>query len=149
MTLRHLVLIVALVLAWGVRAEATSCTVSTTAVNFGSYNVFDPTPTDSTGTIVYRCNSSVDTIWITISRGGASFLPRRMTKGSDQLTYNLYMNASRTIVWGDFSGGTLAYYDNNAPNNKNVELTVYGRVTAQQDVSAGSYRDTVTVTVNY
>jgi spore coat protein U-like protein len=41
------------------------------------------------------------------------------------------------------------YSISNPPNNTNVNLTVYGRVTAGQDVSAGSFSDTVTAVINF
>ncbi|MBK5297737.1 MAG: spore coat protein U domain-containing protein [Vicinamibacteria bacterium] len=52
-------------------------------------------------------------------------------------------------MWGDGTGGTTTYFENNPPNNKDVVLTVYGRITAGQDVGVGSYTDTVVVTLEY
>ncbi|HBA40317.1 MAG TPA: hypothetical protein DCZ05_11400 [Deltaproteobacteria bacterium] len=34
-------------------------------------------------------------------------------------------------------------------SNKNVTLTIYGRIPASQDVSAGSYTNAVTATINF
>ena len=72
-----------------------------------------------------------------------------MTKGGEALGYNLYMDASRTTIWGDGTSGTSAYSRNNPPNGTNVSLPVYGRVGAAQDVSAGTYSDTVLATINF
>jgi spore coat protein U-like protein len=72
-----------------------------------------------------------------------------MKKGAESLTYNLYRDAAFATVWGDGSGTTGTYQIGNPPNNLNVNLTVYGRVPALQDVSAGSYSDTVIATVNF
>jgi spore coat protein U-like protein len=69
--------------------------------------------------------------------------------GVEALTYNLYLDAARTIVWGDGSGGSQMYLSNNPPKSADVQLTVYGKIDSFQDVSAGSYADTVTVTVNF
>jgi spore coat protein U-like protein len=128
---------------------APSCTISTTSVNFGSYNVFTGSATDSTGTITLDCNGGAHDIIVTLSKGAsASFNPRTMLKGSEALSYNLYRDAARTSIWGDGSGGTATYTNPNPPNAP-FNLTVYGRVPAGQDVSAGVYSDTVSAVVNF
>jgi spore coat protein U-like protein len=130
-------------------AEAAQCTVTTTSVNFGSYNVFDTAPTDSTGSVTLNCNGGAKNVVVEISRGGApSASLRFMNRGGEVLFYNLYQNAARTIIWGDGAGAS-PYYLGNPANNQDVRLTIYGRVPAGQDVSAGTYTDTVTVTVQH
>ena len=71
-----------------------------------------------------------------------------MTSGSDFLNYALYKDAARTQVWGTgmAGGSTLAY---NAASKASTNLTVYGTVPANQDVTVGSYSDTVVATINY
>jgi spore coat protein U-like protein len=141
---------VAIVLWAASDAAAAGCSVSTTSVNFGMYDVFDTAPNDSTGTITLKCNGGAKDVTVEISRGGASsFALRRMVNGASQLRYNLYLNAARTAVWGDGTGGTQSYDVGNPPNNKDVSLTIFARIPAEQDVSSGSYSDSVTVTVNY
>ena len=132
------------------RLEAAKCSVSTTSLVFGSYNVFSPAPVDSTGTISYECNGGAKTVLITMTRGqSVTFLPRQLGKATESLTYNLFLDAARTTVWGDFSAGTSARSDVEPPNNHEVAVTIYGRIPAGQDISAGSYSDTVTVVVNF
>ena len=154
MTWKHL--LSAIVVAVGVlsasdaSAQAASCTISATSVNFGSYNVFNGTALDSTATITFNCNATAANITVTLSKGQSStYNPRTMTKGAEVLNYNLYRNAARTTIWGDGSAGTGRYSSANPPNNTNVNLTVYGRIPAGQDVSAGSYGDTVAATINF
>jgi spore coat protein U-like protein len=133
--------------AW---AQSPSCTISVTSVAFGSYNVFTTSADDSTGTITYRCNSTAANISIALSDGSSStFSPRTLRMGSEVLQYNLYRNAARTTIWGDGTGGTSVYSQANPPNNSNVNLTIYGRIPAQQDVSAGNYSDTVSAVINF
>jgi spore coat protein U-like protein len=132
--------------AW---AQSPSCTISVTSVAFGSYNVFTTTADDSTGTITYSCNSTARNISISLSDGSSStFSPRTMRKGSEVLQYNLYRNAARTNIWGDGTGGTSVYTRANPPNG-NVSLTIYGRIPALQDVSAGNYSDRVSAVINF
>jgi spore coat protein U-like protein len=131
-------------------AQSPSCTISVTSVNFGNYNVFSGTALDSTGTITYRCNATAANISIALSKGASStYSPRVMRKGAESLQYNLYRNAARTNVWGDGTGGTAVYTRPNPPNNRDVNLTIYGRVPAGQDVSAGSFTDTIAATINF
>jgi spore coat protein U-like protein len=131
-------------------AQAPSCTISATSVNFGNYNVFSGTNLDSTGTITYQCNATAANITVSLSKGlSSTYNPRQMAKGAERLSYNLYRNAARTNIWGDGTSGTAIYSRANPPNNSNVNLTVYGRVPAGQDVSAGSFSDTVTAVINF
>jgi spore coat protein U-like protein len=123
---------------------------------FGNYNVFTTSALDSTGTVRYDCNPAAVNISIALSRGASSnFAPRRLTNGTESLNYNLYLDASRTQVWGDGTLGTavlsVANPANTNPGNTSraVDATVYGRIPALQDVSAGAYTDTVVVTVNF
>ena len=120
------------------RAEA-ACTVSTTSMPFGVYNVFSTTHTDSIATITYSCDKNNEDIVITLnSAGGGTTFNRRMLRGTERLFYNLFTDALRMTVWGDGTAGTQTYSHNNL--NKNVVYTVrvYGRIPALQDVSAGS-----------
>ena len=149
-------LIALAILAGALRADdafaqqVASCTISANSVSFGTYNVFDGTALDSTGTITYSCNNAASNITISLSKGASSTYSNRvMTKGSEQLGYNLYLNAARTTIWGDGTSGTSVYTRANPPNNSNVNVTVYGRVVAGQDVSAGSFADTISATINF
>jgi spore coat protein U-like protein len=66
---------------------------------------------------------------------------------SNYLNYEIYSDSSRTTVWGN-SGGSLVALGA-APSKTARNVTAYGRVTANQDVPAGSYSDTVTATVTF
>jgi spore coat protein U-like protein len=132
------------------RGGGNSCTISATPLMFGAYNVFDVSPTVSTGAVLFRCGPAVGAISIGLGPGQAgSYAARTLVDGVEALTYNLYLDAARTIVWGDGSGGSQMYLSNNPPKSADVQLTVYGKIDSFQDVSAGSYADTVTVTVNF
>jgi len=128
-----------------------ACTISATGVNFGNYDVFTAAADDSTGTITLRCGNADNHVTVTLSRGSSgTFSPRRMAKaGGEQLAYNVYTDATRTTIWGDGTGGTSIYSQANPPNNQDVVVTVYGRIPASQDVSVGSYTDTLVATINF
>jgi spore coat protein U-like protein len=145
-----LVVLVGILHASEASAQSPSCTISATSVNFGNYNEFNGTNLDSTGRITYRCNATAANITIGLTKGlSSTFNPRLMSKGAEVLGYNLYRNAARTNIWGDGTSGTAVYTRANPPNNSNVNVTVYGRVPAGQDVSAGTFSDTVTAVINF
>jgi spore coat protein U-like protein len=147
---RFAVIVAFALLAAARSAEAAQCTISTTPVVFGTYNVFNTAPSDSTGTVVYRCNGGGKNIWITVSRGASpSYFLRAMLNGVDFLGYNLFRDPSRTSIWGDGSSGTGAYFEANPPNNHDTVVTVYGRIPAGQDVRAGAYSDSVSIEINF
>ena len=152
MNTNRLLIMLALVIGtlYASDAHAQACTISATSVNFGTYNVFNGSDVASTGTVTYRCNGSAHNITVALTQGAsATFNPRQMQKGAEALTYNLFRDASHSTIWGDGTSGTSVYQLANPPNNTNVNLTVYGSVSAGQDVSAGTFSDTVTAVVNF
>lgn len=132
-------------------ARAATCNVNTTAVSFGSYDVFSITPTDSTGTITILCDASINVLTdIGQSPNSGGFNPRKMkhTSLADLLSYNLFTDTARTVIWGNGTGGTSAVTQK-ATKNKSLNLTVYGRMPQGQDISGGLYGETLTVTITY
>ena len=136
----------------GVSATVTSnCTISTTALAFGSYDPVVANASsnlDGTGTVIVACTKGA-TATIGLGLGGnASGSVRRMGDGvANYLTYELYQDSGRTNVWNDSGIGLLS--PSAAPSKAPRNFTVYGRVTGNQDVPAGNYNDTVVATVNF
>jgi len=58
----------------------------------------------------------------------------------------LYSNSGRTTIWGS---GAAAVTPSAPSSYAPVVYTVYGRVAAGANVTAGSYSDTVVATVNF
>ena len=85
-----------------------------------------------------------------LNKGGSStFNPRRMTKGSEPVNYNLYLDASKSTIWGDGTGNTSFYSNPRTPVNQNVTVTIFGSIPARQNASVGSYTDSISVTINF
>ena len=129
------------------------CSVSTTPVTFGSYDVFSSSPLDNTSTITVDCDESPPpTVLVTIgqSTNSGGFDPRAMkaAAGSEQILYNLYTDSTRTTIWGDGSRST-ATISRKVTKNKLEVFTAYGRISPLQDVSVGNYNETLTVTINW
>jgi spore coat protein U-like protein len=136
----------------GARAHAMGCTIlDVSSVRFGAYDVFDAAPLDSTGLVAFRCSSVAtgDVVSIQLNRGGSStFFPRAMTRRGMRFEYNLFLDAARTIVWGDGTSGTASYTVHPAEGQP-ISVPIYGRITPRQNVEAGAYNDVVVLTVNY
>jgi len=134
------------------KAEA-ACTVTATAVAFGSYDVYAAGPTDSTGTIIYRCSASDHDIRIAISAGtSGTFANRTLKTGSENLLYNLFYGGF-TQVWGDGTSSTITVPGSimftGSQTSRSTNHSIYGRAPAQQSVRSGSYNDTIVVTITF
>lgn len=133
-----------------------TCTVSATGVTFSNY---DPSSLlDGTGNITVICTGLISVsvnYTISLSTGSSgSYSARQMTSGGYVLQYNLYTAPSRSDVdqiWGDGSGVSSVVSDGYSLALLIVtrNYPVYGRIPAGQNVAAGLYGDTITVTVVY
>jgi spore coat protein U-like protein len=135
-----------------------NCTISTTALDFG---VYDPVATNAlvasvktgTGGIVVSCTKG----WpskVTLGEGAnkdsassASAPVRNMTNGTDLLAYSLYQdNTSTPTVWGNTDATGVAFLGNGSSTST---LAVYGKIPGAQNVSQGTYTDTVVATLTF
>ncbi|RLJ63717.1 Csu type fimbrial protein [Sulfurisoma sediminicola] len=146
----------ALTLLPGLASAASSCTMAISPVAFGGYDVFSATARDSSGTILVTCaraGGPNPTVTIAIGPGmyGGSTSTRKMKQGSgsDLLSYNLFQDAARTVLWGQIVGTDAFRQGLSVPNNGSAQLsvTVYGRIPAGQNVNVGTYSDSVVVSV--
>ena len=129
---------------------AAACSVSVTGVAFGSYDTLLATPTDSAGSLMAVCHPSDQSIEISISGGSSgSPLARTLRNGAAVLNYNLYADAARTTVWGDGTSGTSVTLNNGivSSGQRTYSQPIYGRIPALQAVGAGTYNDSLVVTV--
>lgn len=150
-TLKTLAVIVFFIVLCKAGAVSALCNISTTPVSFGSYDVFTAVPLDATGTITVDCNETPPptvTISIGQSTNSGGFDPRAMklATGSELILYNLYIDSNRSNIWGDGSGNTMTV-QGRVKKNRPFINTVYSRVPPLQDVKAGPYNETLTVTI--
>lgn len=144
------------------RAMAASCSLNTgTPVAFGTYDPGSATPLDGQGAVVVECNGNGNNAWIAISLNAGlwgTFADRRMANGADRLSYNLYTDVNRTILFnngttvscraGDTSNPPCIGED---PQGGRLRATrpIFGRIPPGQNVGAGIYNDTVTITITF
>lgn len=127
---------------------STCTTVTATALAFGNYDPLAGSNLDGTSTIDVTCSSGTS-FSISLNAGGSGDINSRVMSdgGSGELSYGLYTDASRSTVWGDGSTGSQV---TGTGTGSAVQETVYGRIpSGQNDKPAGSYNDTITVSVDY
>jgi spore coat protein U-like protein len=134
--------------------SACSCTVTTTGVSFGTYNPLSQVDNGSAGTIRVVCTlilSLAGSFTIDLSTGASgSYSQRTLKKGASTLAYNLFSDSAYSRIWGNGTGGSTQVSQSfSGLFVVDRTLTVYGRIPAGQNVSAGAYADTVIVTVTY
>ena len=126
--------------------QSHACAINIIGVNFGSYDVFNNTASDSTGNIDVKCPNGV-VYTIGLSAGNGTYEQRVMTSGANALNYNLYIAANRAVVWGvaNSDGATVS----DSGTDMSVNHVVYGRIPPRQNVRAGSYSDTVNLIITF
>ena len=125
--------------AWG------ACTVSATGVGFGTFNPFAGGNIDSTGNVAATCSPGAP-YTIALSPGdGGNQMTRTMKSGAKQLSYNLFTDATRSIVWGDGTGASQTVSGSGTAGSH----TIYGRIAVTSTTSVGSYADAIIVTVTF
>lgn len=129
-----------------VRVAAQTCTLSTTNVNFGNYTGSTVSPAGSPLNVT--CPKG-DTYSILLSAGqgsGASPTNRKMTSGSNTLSYGLFQNAAHTTNWGNT---TSTGYVQSTGTGSAQTFDVYPQLTSGQQVPPGTYTDTISVSTTY
>lgn len=132
---------------------ALNCTFqSAPSLNFLSYDpngVNNTVPLDQATTLQISCTKGATaTIGINTgtNAGQASIGTRALANGTRRLGYDLYQNATRTLLWTNSGAGLYTFVStSSAP----ASLTLYGRIFAGQNVPTGIYTDTLTITINY
>jgi len=133
--------------AFGVtQAASPSCSVTAGTLGFGTYNAANPTLASAAVAV----NCSTGAAWqVSLGPGqNAAAGTRRMTgPAGAALAYTLHRDPARTLPWGD--GTALGTRVTGTGTGSAQSLTVYGRIPAAQTSAAGSYSDSVVVTVEY
>jgi len=121
------------------------CDVTADPMNFGAQGVLSAN-IDAAADIHVTCTLGTSyTISLGNGENGASQTTRKMAKGSSMISYGLYSDPSRSVVLGSEVGSTLPGTGTGFADT----VTVYGRVPPQLTPEAGSYQDTVVVSVTY
>ncbi|MDH3945493.1 MAG: spore coat U domain-containing protein [Chromatiales bacterium] len=129
-------------------ASAQNCTITAVPLNFGSYLPNDLAPLDNAGAVDIDCKGRGGIFLVTIAAGNSNdYLQRLMLSATDALAYNVYLDAARTQIWGNWSSGTSALRRFRRNGRYRESIPVYGRIFAGQDVDPGIYSDSLLVTI--
>ena len=128
---------------------APTCRVSAASLDFGSLaGTAIASGVDGTTSITATCSAS--TPYSIALDGGltaaTSPTQRKMAMGANRLTYGLYRDSPRNLPWGATSGTNTS---GGVGSGVGQSVSVYGRVPNQTIPPAGTYSDTVVVTVEY
>lgn len=123
------------------------CTVTATTLNFGTVGLLTAA-INGTSTLGVQCsNGTPYNVGLDAGQnGGGNINARKMLLGANSIGYQLYQNSARSTVWGNTIGSNTV---SGTGNGNTQSLTVYGQVPAQTTPPAGTYNDTITVTVTY
>lgn len=134
-----------------------SCLLGTTsALAFPNYDPTSATATNGSTSISVTCTTG-DAYVIALNYGanGGTAANRIMKSGTNTLNYNLYTDSGYANVWKDSTVCIAGYSGSNCDTGTGAgpatanSYTVYGQIAAQQNVPAGSYSDTITITVTF
>jgi spore coat protein U-like protein len=132
-------------------AVPASCTVSATTLDFGTAGLLVANR-DANATLSIVCTRNA-AYKLALGPGqndaGAGVNARKMKSGAATIAYQLYQDAGRSVVWGDTLSGAGANVKSDSGNGVTQNHTVFGRVPPQTTPAAGTYTDTVVVTVEY
>ena len=135
-----------------VRAEVTpECQATATTLDFGTYQPIGTHATapldNQTALNVYCTRKAVATIAMSAGTYALGAQRRMRSALGDFLVYDLFSNSGMSVVWDGTNTVGVSSTSKFTPLGGGVPL--YGRVPAGQDVSAGTYQDTVQAVVNY
>jgi spore coat protein U-like protein len=124
----------------------TTCSIIANNLNFGTYSGLE---LDNTTTLQATCSATAP-YDVGLNAGtftGATVTTRKMSGiDVDGLAYSLFQDSGRTVNWGNTVGtDTVKGTGSGAAQT----LTVFGRIPAGQFISAGTYSDTITVTLTF
>jgi spore coat protein U-like protein len=125
-----------------------SCGVTALPLAFGTYSPTQSTNTTAQTTVVVTCtNGTPYNVGLNAGIGtGATVASHKLTSGSNLLNYTLYQDSGYSTVWGNTIGTNTV---SGTGSGLTQTINVYGSITALQAVPAGSYADTVTVSLTY
>jgi spore coat protein U-like protein len=123
-----------------------NCLVTAANINFGSQGLLTSN-IDQGGNVSVTCTAGT-TYNVGLDGGNQNAGPtgRAMAFGANKVAYGLYRDGARSQVWGTTIGtNTVGGTGTGSAQN----LPVYARVPPQVTPPAGTYNDTIVVTVTY
>ncbi len=124
------------------------CTVTASPLNFGNSVGLLTSAVNATTALGVQCSNGTP-YNVGLDGGqnsGGNINARKMALGASSIAYQLYQDSARSAVWGNTIGTNTV---TGTGTGITQSLTVYGQVPPQPTPPAGTYNDTITVTVTY
>ncbi|MGH6819738.1 MAG: Csu type fimbrial protein, partial [Methylocella sp.] len=119
---------------------------SASNMDFGTDGVLDAN-IDVTSSMSVQCtNGQTYTISLDDGIGSGTTTTRTMELGAEFVNYTMWKDGARTQNWGDTGGEIASGFTGNGALQPH---TIFGRVPVQTTPTAGTYTDTVTITMTY
>jgi spore coat protein U-like protein len=121
-----------------------SCTVQSASLAFPLFSGLNPVNQNSN--IIVTCTQNTPYfVGLGPGAGSTSVTSRKMTSGVNKVSYGLYKDAAFNNNWGNTGTDRVQGIGNTSPQS----IPVYGFIPGPQSSPAGSYTDTVLITVTY
>lgn len=135
--IRRLILGAFLLLSATAAQASLTCNPTSSGISFG---VFAGSQITAVGSIALNCvGGSGSSYTLGLSTGSSgTYSARKVKSGAISLSYNLYLNAAFSQVWGDGSGGTSV-----SSGSPVVSVSVFAKLPAQTKPAPGTYTDTI------
>src|SRR5687768_14781369 len=119
-------------------AQTTTCTGANASLSLGAYDSYQPGALDASGVFTVTCtrNGGPPNVVVTVgvgpsfNSGTIATRQLKLASGTDILTYNLYRDAGRALVWGDTIGTNTMTQSATIANNTSIALTftIFSRI---------------------
>jgi spore coat protein U-like protein len=126
-----------------VSADVTAaCTITATPMAFGAYS--QTANVDTTSEVTVQCTGTSGALGFTVGDGNNFLVSRRMTVGASFLDYTVSVTVGAAAV-----ASPTAVPITISPATGAGTATLFGRIIPQGNKIAGTYTDTVTLTLTY
>ncbi|MDH0864528.1 spore coat protein U domain-containing protein [Mitsuaria sp. GD03876] len=134
-----------------------TCTVTTTSLQFGTYNPLAHADVVSTAKVLVKCGGVVGLaipLTVYLGPGNGTVASRLMASGANRLQYGLYADPTFTVPLGDGTQGTVTIAGNVDLDllglSPGLEYTMFGRIPSRQVTTPpGVYADAIPVTLEF
>jgi len=120
-----------------------SCSMGIVNVVFGAYNTLSASSLDGAGSVSVTCDVT-SSFQVALNKGRDRRGPTTAERRQCALLQFVHRRAAQ-LIWGDGTVGTALL----SGSGTAVTYTVYGRIPGGQNLPAGSYGDSITVTLDF
>ncbi|MDB4191291.1 spore coat U domain-containing protein [Amylibacter sp.] len=129
-----------------------SCSAISGTLDFSDYDTTSEDDHEGAGTITSNCTMGAG-VQVRLNHGQyadentptSDPVRKMLGANGDHLTYKLYSDSGRSVVWGNDDTNDVAEVGEGIA----ATINIYGKMAAQQPATGGAYSDTVGITIVY